>query len=113
MMFASSYSQLYAGYPVYFLIVCGFYLTFVTAIYNLCSTASAKYDWLFLEPFVYLFTVYMDHTHQVTSEVAGFLYICFFSWTMIRYLHLMRNIVNQITSYMGLRFLLVKDKKNS
>ena len=61
MMYFSSYSQLYTEYPSLFLILCGFYLTWVTAIFNLCSTASAKFDWLFLEPFLYLGAVYLDN----------------------------------------------------
>lgn len=105
MMYFSSFSQLYESYPAYFLILCGFYLTWVTAIFNLCSTAGAKFDWIFMEPSLFMGIIYMDVTQIVDAKLAGMLYIGFFLMTMVRYLLLMNNIVNQITSHMGLRFL--------
>ena len=61
MMYASSYSALFKDYPAYFLVLNGFYLTWITAIFNLCSTSSSKYNWLFLEPIVYLSMLYCEH----------------------------------------------------
>ena len=61
MMFASSFSQLFAQYPVYFLILCGFHLTWVTAIFNLCSTAKSKFDWIFAEPILFFICVGIDY----------------------------------------------------
>ena len=42
--------------------------------------------------------------------MAKMMYMSFFLKNMARYLGLMNNIVNQITTHMGLRFLFVKDK---
>ena len=110
MMFASSYSQLFTRYPVYFMILNGFFLTWVTAIFNLCSTAGAKFDWIFVEPMIFLSIVFVDHFLFIDEETAKFMYIGFFLKTMGRYVVLMRNIVNQITTHMGLHFLKVKDQ---
>lgn len=60
MMYAASKSQLWSDYVALFLVLCGFYLTYVTAIFNLNSTAGAKYNWLFFEPFVFFAIVYFD-----------------------------------------------------
>ena len=108
MIFASSFSQLYKDYPIYFIVMCGFYLTWVTAIFNLNSTSGAKFNWLFFEPAVYLLIVYLDHTESVGRSTALYCYLGFFAVTMLRYLMLMRNIVHQITTHMNLRFLRVK-----
>ena len=110
MLGASSYSQLFAGYPVYFILLCGFHLTWVTAIFNLCSTASAKFEWFFIEPLIFLVTVFIDANMFVDAETAKVMYLVFFLKTLGKYLGLMRNIVMQITGHMGLRFLQVKDK---
>ena len=110
MMFASSYSQLFTAYPVYFIIMCGFHLTWVTAIFNLCSTASSKFDWFFAEPIIYLATIFIDANKFVDAETAKVMYVFFFMKTLGRYAGLMRAIVMQITKHMGLRFLYVKEK---
>ena len=60
MIFASSYSQLFEKYPVYFLILCGLHLTWVTAIFNVSSTSNSKFNWAFGEPFVFLAMVFLD-----------------------------------------------------
>jgi len=110
MMYASSLSQLYSDYTAYFIVICGFHLTWVTAIYNLNSTAGAKFNWLFFEPWAFLAIVYLDNTGVLNRSGAIYAYIGFFMLTMVRYLLLMNNIVNQITSFMGLHFLKVKSK---
>ena len=109
-MYAASLSQLYSENVAYFLILCGFYLTYVTAIFNLNSTAGAKYNWLFVEPFVFLALVYLDHNRILDATQAKLGYLSFFGVTMVYYLMLMKNIVQQITSHMGLHFLRVKSK---
>ena len=113
MMFFSSYSHLHGSYPVYFLILCGLHLTWVTALFNLCSTAGAKFDYVFKEPSFFLMIVYIDYHKYIDEKMAGVLYIGFFLMTLVRYLMLMNNIVNQITTHMGLRFLLVKPKSQT
>lgn len=113
MMFASSYSHWFSSHPAFFIILCGFYLTWVTAIFNLNSTCGARFNWLFFEPSVFLAIVYLDHTKMIGVEVAAGCFGAFFAVTMIRYLLLMSNIVDQICSHMGLSFLKVKPVKKS
>uniref|UniRef100_A0A7S3HTX2 Uncharacterized protein n=1 Tax=Favella ehrenbergii TaxID=182087 RepID=A0A7S3HTX2_9SPIT len=110
MMYASSLSPLYKDYVAYFLILCGLHLTWVTAIFNLSSTAGAKFDWLFLEPLAFFLIVCADSTAVLPGGQAKLAYVSFFLWTLTRYLLLMKNIVQQITTHMGLRFLKVKPR---
>ena len=92
MMYTSSLSQLYADYVAYFIVNCGFHLTWVTAIYNLNSTAGAKFDWLFIEPWIYLTIVYLDCSEVLNRQGAIAAYVGFFLYTLVRYLLLMNNI---------------------
>lgn len=94
MMYLSSFSQLYTEYTVYFIVLCGFYLTWVTAIFNLDSTASAKFNWIFFEPLIFYVIVWFDYTGVLPRSYARTAYINFFMLTLVRYLLLMRNIVN-------------------
>ena len=93
MFYASSHSSLFKEYTAYFILLCGFVLTYMTALFNLNSTASVKYNWFFVEPFVYLALVYVDSTGLIDSNMAMKLYIAFFAYIMLVYLALMRNIV--------------------
>ena len=70
MMYASSFSALFKDYPAYFLVLNGFYLTWITAIFNLCSTSSSKYNWLFFEPIVYLSMIYCEYTELIEHKTA-------------------------------------------
>lgn len=110
MLFFSSYSSLFKEYTIYFLLLCGVYNTWVTGIFNLNSTARAKFNWIFVEPFVYLFIVFLDASGSLSRQQAISAYTSFFLVTLGRYLVFMGNIVRQITAFMGLRFLRVKDK---
>lgn len=111
MLFSSSYSQLFAEYPVYFLILCGFYLTWATAILNLCSMAKARFNWIFLEPLTFFIIVILDANLFIDLSTAKMMYIFFFGKTFVKYIKLMGNIVSQITNFMGLHFLKVKPVK--
>ena len=62
-------------------------------MFNLNSTSNAKYNWLFLEPFVYLGIVYADSQGMIDSGMAKKLYLGYFAYIMVVYLMLMRNIV--------------------
>lgn len=113
MMYASSYSHWFKAYPLAFIVICGLYLTWVTAIFNLNTTSGARFNWRFTEPAAYLVIVYLDYHEIITASRSALFFGCFYAIIMVRYLFLMNNIVNQICSHMGLRFLHVKDKPAS
>lgn len=110
MMYASSFSSLQAKYPACFIILCGLELTWITALLNLSSMADASYNWLFIEPCIFLSIVFAEFKGILVGGVAGYWYLGFFAFTLVRYLILMNNIQSQICKHMGLRFLRVKDK---
>ena len=109
MLYCSSYSALWSQYPCYFLITCGSFLLYVNTIFNVCSTSSSKFDWLFIEPLFYLGIVYADVNGLVSREQAIALYIGFCVANLARYVRIMKNLVVHICSHMGLSFLKVKE----
>jgi len=60
MLYASSFSQFFDKYGAYFILMVGLYLTYVTAILNLNSTADMPFNWFFLEPLFYFAIIYVD-----------------------------------------------------
>jgi len=55
--------------------------------------------------------VFLDANLIIDAETAKMMYIFFFIKTIGKYFMLMSNIINQITSHMGLHFLKVKPVK--
>ena len=111
MLCCSSVSRFWPQYPYYFLCMNGLYLTYVTAIFNLNSTASMPYNYLFAEPIVYMVIVYLDYTLPTSTEssqlVLG-LYVTFVLSTFIKYIIFMRSVVNQLTQHLEIPFIRVK-----
>ena len=111
MLCCSSVSRFWLQYPYYFLCMNGLYLTYVTAIFNLNSTANMRYNYLFAEPIVYMVIVYLDYTLPTSTEsnqlVLG-LYVTFVLSTFIKYIIFMRSVVNQLTQHLDIPFIRVK-----
>ena len=114
MLYGSSYSRFWTAYPYYFLCMNGLYLTYVTGIFNLNSTASMRFHYLFGEPIIYLLVLYLDYIIPVSADsnklVLGF-YAIYVLSTFIKYIIFMNSVVNQLTSHLGIPFIRVKDKK--
>lgn len=68
MLWGSSKSQFFNEYSAYFIILVGLYLTYVTAIFNLNSTADMRFNYLFYEPFLYGAIIYADHTKLLPAN---------------------------------------------
>lgn len=109
-VYASSYSRFFSSNPYFFVIVNGFYLTWVTAIFNLCSTAGKRFNWIFWEPFVYLAICYWDQTTMGKTEDTTVLYayLAFFMVTVFRYFFYMHTAFTTLCSSLDIRFLHVK-----
>ena len=92
----------------------GLYLTYVTGIFNLNSTASMRYNYLFFEPIVYLVIVYLDYTLPKSAEnnqlILGF-YALFVLSTFTKYIIFMRSVIDQLTRHLNIPFIRVKEKK--
>lgn len=79
MLFATSYSQFFADYTAYFLLSIGMFLTYVTAILNLNSTADMRFNWFFYEPILFAVIIFVDVTRLLPSHQIGWLHVLFFA----------------------------------
>lgn len=70
--------------------------------------ASTRYNWLFLEPFVYYGVLALDSYGLTTDKQTVMLYVAFTAWVTVKYLLFMWAIVEQITCFLGIRFLVNK-----
>ena len=113
MIFFSSYSVWWKGYSFYFLLAAGMHLTWVNGIFNLCSTAGLKFDWRFVEPFIYLLVIFFEVNGDIDAEIAWTLYQSFTIWTCLRYMLFLYQVVSQLTKGLGIPFIVVKDKKSA
>jgi hypothetical protein len=94
MMVASSYSRFYQARSMRFIILCGLFLLYANANLNLCTMAKRKYDWFFVEPFVFLALVALDCNSVFSDRDQFLLYFSVFSWILVKYLLFMRAVVD-------------------
>ena len=91
----------------------GLFLLYANAIFNLSTTASMKYTWFFFEPILFVVLTWVDGALWLTNGQASLLYVAFTMWIAVKYLLFMAAVVDQITTFMGLRFLHVKPYKQN
>ena len=110
MLFACSYSQFFDNYAAYFLLSVGMYLTYVTAILNLNSTADMPFDWFFIEPFMFSVIILLDARRVFPSEQIMWLHILFFAQTLIKYLLFKASTILKLCKYLEINFVTVGGK---
>ena len=86
----------------------GLYLTYVTGYFNLASTASMKFDYLYFWPFFYMGALYLDSAELLDSEKCKIMYGLYTLWLIKSYLSFMWSVVKQLCAYQGLSFVRVK-----
>lgn len=93
------------------MIVCGLFLLYANAIFNLSTVAGMRYTWFFSEPFLFLGLIAADNSQLLTDQQAKLFYVAIFTWITVKYLLFMSAVVDYITTYMGISFIYVKPKK--
>lgn len=111
MMCTMSLSQFFSARAALFIFMNGNYLLYANAVLNLSTTAGMAYDWLYAEPILFVALNLLDSWKMLTAAQITMLYIAYAAWVAIRWLLLMQNIVEQICTYMGIRFLHNKPPK--
>jgi len=72
-----------------------------------------KFDWLYFEPFFYGVLVYLDHAKILNDSQTVCFYVAFGAWITAKYLIFMQSTVIQISSYLNISFLKVKQVKET
>jgi len=110
MLYSSSFSRFFDDQPFYFIVLNGLYLTYVTAIFNLNSTASMRFNWLFYEPLLWAAIIYADHSQLLDSKQLIYAYGLFFVQTLLKWVLFMSSVISQLTSYLDINFVTVGGK---
>lgn len=64
-----------------------------------------KFDWVYLEPFVFFGIIALDCNGVITDQQSVLMYTAFFLWLLVKYLLLMSAIVDSICTFMGIPFI--------
>lgn len=70
------------------------YLTYVTAILNLNSTADMTFNWLFYDPLIYSIILIADVQQLLPSNQVAYLYMGFLVLILIKYFAFMRSVIS-------------------
>lgn len=93
MLFCSSYSQLFKDYVFLFVCLNGLFLTYVTGNFNLNTTASMKFNYLYVDPWIFGSILYVDHNKLADLSVIKLLYVVFTAQLAIKYLAFMYSVI--------------------
>lgn len=91
----------------------GVFLLYANGILNLCTVAGRRYPWFFFEPIAYIGLLSADNHHLFKDQQCAMLYVAYGCWISVKYLLFMHSIVDQICTYLGIRFLHVKKSKQN
>ena len=93
MFYISIYSRFWYSNGFCFISMVGLYLTYVTGLFNLNTTAGMTFDWCFIEPFFYILFVLLDSNKLVDDRTVVWLYLIFTGRVMIQYLSFMTSTI--------------------
>jgi len=94
MMYFSSFSRFFSQNVFFYICMNGLFLLYVNGIYNLNSTAGLKFNWFYIEPFIYLSIIYLDFTRLIQDRHAIMFYIAYTMWISVNYLVFMHSLVD-------------------
>lgn len=112
MLVCSQYSRFFSTAPICFIVMSGLYLTYVTAFFNLNSTARMSFDYVYFWPVYYLLVIYGDKSGILNDDYCVLSYSLFTIGLLIAYLNFMWCVVSQLTNHLKISFLFVKQKTN-
>lgn len=95
-----------------FILINGLFMTYVTGIFNLNSTAGMQFNWNFIEPYLYAVIIALDVFKVLPYAALSISYQLFALWIIGNYLVFMYDVINQLTTYLNIPFIRVMDKKN-
>ena len=111
MLRGASMSIWWNDYPFFFLLLCGMHLTWVNAVFNLCSTAGKEYPYGFREPLIFAIISNCDSKGFLPPKYSAILYTAFFLVTCYRYTKFMTILIQKLTAALEINFLTVTPPK--
>jgi len=83
-------------------------ITSMTGNLNLRSCAKAKYNPIYLDPFLFLVILYFDYNRTFESHIIAYMYIALVFERMIMYVLFMHSMITQLTTHLGIPFIRTK-----
>jgi len=83
----------------------------MTGILNLNTTCGMPFAWRFIDPYFYAAIIYLDSQKMIEDKTAVWLYVLWTSRVLVSYLMFMTSVIGQLTSYLNISFLRVKQPK--
>lgn len=111
LFFCSTKSQFFEEAPLLFFIGLGLFQTYIAGLLNIASTAGIKFSYFHIEPFVYLAILYADAFRLVSPEMLKGLYALLVVEVFAKYCLFLKSIIVQLTEYLKIPFLRVKQTK--
>jgi hypothetical protein len=109
LIYITSFSQFYEKAALLFFAGLGLFQTYVAGLLNISSTAKVRFPFLYWEPGVYIFLLYLDIMRLVQSEIllAGYCILIFI--VLLEYIMFLQSMISSLTKYLGIKLLKVKD----
>lgn len=110
LVYLTSFSQFFDQAVFLFIAGIGFFQTYVTAYLNIASTANIAFPTFYIEPYLYVSIIAMDAFRLLESQHLIVLYCILAATVLIKYLLVMASLVSQLTKFLNINFLTVKQK---
>lgn len=88
----------------------GLFQTYVTGLLNIASTANIQFPSSYLEPYVFAILLFLDAQRLLAPQIIVSGYTAIVVFVLVKYLLFLYSMVTQLTKFLGIRFLRVKDK---
>ena len=109
----SSLSQFFDHAPLLFFIGLGFFQTYVAGLLNISSTAGIEFKYFHFEPIVYAALLLLDYGRILEPSILIAAYSLLVGTVFLKYALFVHSITIQLTKYLDIPFLTVKQKKTN
>ena len=111
--YLTSYSQFFQTAVLLFFGGLGLFQTYVAGLLNISSTSGIDFQYLYFEPVVYLAILYLDVNGLAKPNVLIGAYALLTSVIFAKYCLFLHSIIKQLTEYLNISLLKVKEKKKT
>ena len=111
LVFLSVKSQFFETAPLLFFIGLGLFQTYIAGLLNIASTAGIEFSYFHLEPMIYLVLLYLDNQRILQPQQLIGSYALLTFVVFVKYCLFIRSIIVQLTAYLNIPFLKVKQQK--
>jgi len=94
MALSYKYSQFWASYNALFLFGFGNLMTHITGTMNLMSSAKARFNPIFIDPFIFVGILFLDHNRMLDSKFIAAAYILLVANRTCQYIAFLKSMAD-------------------